>query len=188
MNGLERGKVKVADYDPAWPKKYAAEAEQLRDSLGNLVADIQHIGSTAVPGLAAKPIIDIAVAVADIQAVDALVGPLEALGYEYRGLLAGIEGHHFFRRGNPREFFLHVFEAGGDFWRRRIAFRDYLIAHPDVAAEYATLKERLAREYADDRSSYTAEKKAFIGRVTDVALRNQESASLRMIPEGRIEG
>jgi len=174
--GLKGGTVRVVPYDPAWADRYDREASRLRDAVGSMVEDIQHIGSTAIPGMAAKPIIDIAVAVADVSVVESLAPRLEDLGYEDRGLLLGIEGHYFFRRGNPREYFLHVFEQSSDFWARSIAFRDYLVAHSDVAAEYIALKERLAAKYADDRTSYTAEKKAFVERVTDIAMNDQSDA------------
>lgn len=175
MRGLESGKVKVVPYDAAWPRKYADEASRLRSAIGGMVEDIQHIGSTAIPGMAAKPIIDIAVAVADTATVASLIPPLARLGYEYRGLLAGIEGHHFFRKGDPREYYLHVFEHESAFWAGRIAFRGYLVSHADEAAEYRALKERLAGEHADDRTSYTAKKKAFVERVTAIAVKAQGS-------------
>jgi GrpB-like predicted nucleotidyltransferase (UPF0157 family) len=171
--GVEPGEVKVVPYDPAWPKKYADEARRLRRAIGHLVEDIQHIGSTAIPGIVAKPIIDIAVAVADAGIIEPLVRPLEALGYEYRGLLFGVAGHCFFRKGEPREYFLHVFAHRSDFWARRITFRDYLMTHGDVAAEYRTLKTGLAARHAADRTSYTAEKKAFVEKVTDMAMKAQ---------------
>ena len=109
--------------------------------------------------------------VADVGATESLAPMLEGIGYEYRGLLNGIEGHHFFRKGDPREFFLHVFERGGEFWKQRIAFRDYLIANPGQATEYRQLKERLAAEFPDDRASYTAAKRDFVERVTEEAVK-----------------
>jgi GrpB-like predicted nucleotidyltransferase (UPF0157 family) len=168
--GLASGMVRVVPYNPAWADKYAEEAGRIRHAVGASAVDIQHIGSTAIPGMAAKPIIDMALGVADISIVQSMAPMLEGIGYEDRGLLNGIEGHHFFRKGNPREFFLHVFEHDGEFWVQRIAFRDDLIANPDVAAEYQGLKEGLAAEYADDRASYTAGKRAFVERVTDAAV------------------
>ena len=176
MRGLESGKVRVVPYDPAWSKKYADEARRVRSAIGPMINDIQHIGSTAIPGMAAKPIIDIAVAVADTAVVESLVPALAALGYQYRGLLFGIEGPHFFRKGDPREYFLHVFEGGSDLWAEPIAFRDYLITHADVAAEYRALKERLAAEHAGDRTAYTAEKKGFVEKVTQIAVKAQQDA------------
>ena len=178
MEGLISGKVKVVPYNPMWPRKYAKEAALLQEAIGPLVADLEHIGSTAIPGLSAKPIIDIAVAVDDIGLVKSLIAPVEYLGYAYRALLLGIEGHHFFRKGDPREYFLHVFAHRSDFWTRRIAFRDYLRANADVAIQYRVLKERLAAEHTDDRTSYTAGKKAFVERVTDMAVKAQQIAPL----------
>jgi GrpB-like predicted nucleotidyltransferase (UPF0157 family) len=170
MSGLESGQVKVVPYDAPWPAKYAAEAGRLHAAAGALIEDIQHIGSTAIPSMSAKPIIDIALVVKDLSNVPALVPLLEGLGYVYRGLLFGTAGHHFFRKGDPREYFLHVFESGSALWRERIAFRDYLIGRPEVADRYRQLKEQLAARYADDRSGYTSAKAAFIEEVTRAAV------------------
>jgi GrpB-like predicted nucleotidyltransferase (UPF0157 family) len=165
VSALESGRVRVVPYDPAWPEKYADEARRIRRAAGGLIVDIQHIGSTAIPGMSAKPIIDIAVAVADLDAahLGRLVSVLTGLGYEYRGLLFGREGHHLFRKGDPREFFLHVFDQRSRLWTERVAFRDYLVGHPAVATEYRKLKQELAARYPDDRASYTAAKTAFVG-------------------------
>ena len=169
--GLRSGEVEVVPYDPAWDEKYSKEAQMLWNAIGNRVADIQHIGSTAIKGMSAKPIIDIAVAVEVIDIAPSLTQSLKAIGYDNRGKWGGIEGHYFFRKGNPREYFLHVFEKQSDFWRRRLAFRDYLIAHKDVALAYQTLKMNLAALYPDDRGAYTCNKKAFVEEITDIALK-----------------
>lgn len=178
MEGLKGGEVNVVSYSPTWPEKYAAEVSLLQRAIGPLTEDIQHIGSTAIPGMPAKPIIDIAVAVSAMQAVESLIVPLKDIGYGYRGLMFGIEGHHFFRKGDPREYFLHVFAHRSDFWARRIAFRDYLITHADVAAQYRELKKRFAAQHADDRTSYTANKKSFVERMTDIAIKAQQGNAL----------
>lgn len=168
--GLKSGEVKVAPYSPDWPVKYAAEERLLQQTIGPLIEEIQHIGSTAIPGLAAKPIIDIAVAVANLATVEALIAPLQTIGYEYRGLLNGIAGHYFFRKGDPRVYFLHLFAHHSDFWRRRLAFRDYLRAHSAVAADYVARKRLAAAQHPNDRDAYTASKQAFIEQVTTLAL------------------
>lgn len=169
-DGLKSGEVKLVPYSPAWPIKYTAEERLLQQTIGTLIEEIQHIGSTAIPGLAAKPIIDIAVAVADLATVAALIAPLQTIGYEYRGLLNGIAGHHFFRKGDPREYFLHLFAHHSDFWNGRLAFRDYLRTHSAVAADYVELKRLAAAQHANDRAAYTASKQAFIEQVTRLAL------------------
>lgn len=165
MKGLQSGKVTVVPYDSKWVEKYAREAISIRKALGGLIQDIQHVGSTSVPGMDAKPIIDIMVGLEDLSVVASLVSPLRALGYLYRGLLLGIEGHYFFRKGEPiKEYFLHVFEYGGGFWNQRIAFRERLITSPELAQEYRELKQRLAKQHPDNREAYTAGKKGFIER------------------------
>lgn len=122
--------------------------------------------SAALPS--AKPIIDIAVAVRQIADAESCVIPLESIGYEYRGE-QGIPGRHFFAKGEPRTHHLHLVEADSVFWRSHLLFRDYLRQHADVAAEYETLKRRLAIEYKDNREAYTEGKAAFIENVLRAA-------------------
>lgn len=120
--GLERGVIRIAPYDPEWPRVYAAERQRLA-AVGGLFLDIQHVGSTAVPGLAAKPIIDIAAAVRDFDEAAACVAPIVALGYTYHGE-NGIARRHYFVGGSPTLFHLHVLEARGLDWHEHLLFRD----------------------------------------------------------------
>ena len=166
--GLEREAIRLVPYDPAWPRLYADERERLVAAVGDLFLDVQHIGSTSVPGLSAKPIIDIAAAVRDFDEAAACVAPIVALGYVYRGE-NGIPRRHYFTRGSPTLFHLHVLEARSLDWHEHLLFRDYLRDHPDVVAEYARLKEGLARRYAGDRAGYTDAKAPFIRRTLTLA-------------------
>jgi GrpB-like predicted nucleotidyltransferase (UPF0157 family) len=141
----------VAAHDPAWPVRFAELGRELRAGLGAVALRIDHIGSTSVPGLAAKPIIDIQVSVADFEPLAAYRLPLEQLGYVYR---AGNPERtkRYFREppGRPRTH-VHVRRLGSFSEQWALLFRDYLRAHPEVAAEYDAVKRRLAVHYRDDR-------------------------------------
>jgi GrpB-like predicted nucleotidyltransferase (UPF0157 family) len=150
--------VVVVDYDPAWPTLYGAEAARIREALGSGIAGIEHIGSTSVPGLAAKPIIDIMALVESFEAAEELVAPMEMLGYHYFGEY-GIPRRHYFNRPG---YHAHVLEPGSDQATGHLAFRDYLRAHPETSADYARLKRDLAARHRDDRDGYTDAKAEFI--------------------------
>jgi len=174
--------VEIVEYDPDWPLRFEAERRHLLECLpGDLVVRIEHFGSTAVPGLAAKPIIDVLVGVTDLDAArERLVPILESQGYEYfwrptfgddippwyawfikRDPVTGVRTHHIHGiAAHGPEFAAH--------WDR-LLFRDFLIDHPEVAAEYGLLKRRLANASAADRVRYTEAKSAFIRAVTDRA-------------------
>ena len=166
MLGLQRGTVRVVPYSPDWASLFGEERTRLQQALGALALDVQHIGSTAVPGLDAKPLLDVGVAVASEADAAACVPILEALGYTYRGDRGASEGH-FFDKGaeDSLTHYLHMLIASSPAWVNYLLFRDYLIAHPDVRDAYAQLKRDLAAAYAADRASYTAAKAAFVQRV-----------------------
>lgn len=171
MVGLERGTVELVEYDPAWREHYEAEVERLRTIAGDRLLGFEHIGSTAIEGLAAKPIVDLLAFVEDLDAADALVPRLEAHGYEYRPD-GDVRGRRFLAKGprSARTHYLSLAPRDGEFAREKLAFRDYLRANPDVAAEYDALKRRLAAAHPEDRSAYTEAKGAFIRDVLDRAL------------------
>ena len=156
--------VIVVDYDSSWPARYERERASIVEALGDVmegVDGIEHVGSTAVPGMAAKPIIDIMVGIRELPVGERCVQPLESLGYEYRGD-AGIPDRYYFRKGNPRSHHLHMVEHGSEFWERHLRFRDLLRERPAVAREYAALKKELAVQYRTDRLAYTEAKTPFI--------------------------
>ena len=140
------------------------ERARIERALGSWAEGIEHVGSTAVPGLAAKPIIDIMVGVGSLRDAEHYIKPLEQLCYECRGE-AGIPGRLFFRKGDPRSHHLHVTESGSEFWERHLFFRNYLRAHPETTREYARLKHHLADHFRTDRTAYTEAKTAFISEV-----------------------
>lgn len=170
--------IAVVPYDPSWPDAFEAERNHLRACLpADLLGRIEHFGSTAVPGLSAKPIVDMLVEVTDLQAVRERVAPnLVAQGYEYIWRpTTGDDGppwYAWFIKRDPatgeRTHHIHMVEASFIEHWDRLLFRDYLIEHPDEADEYATLKTRLAEESAD-RVEYTEAKTEFVVRVTEAA-------------------
>ena len=163
-------KVEVVPYDTQWPEIYQAEIERLVPAIGEQEVAFHHIGSTSVPGLSAKPTIDILVEVRDLQALDACNEAMEALGYAPKGE-NGIEGRRYFNKvaGEVHLFHVHAFPTGHPKITSHLFFRDYLRSHPAVAGEYAELKQGLAVEYPFDAPAYTAGKAEFITEVTQKA-------------------
>jgi GrpB-like predicted nucleotidyltransferase (UPF0157 family) len=158
-------RIEIVAYDPAWPARFAELGQALRAGLGEVALRIDHIGSTAVHGLAAKPIIDIQISVVDFEPLAAYRQPLERLGYVYRADNPE-RTKRYFREppGRPRTH-VHVRRAGSFSEQWALLFRDYLRTHPDAAAEYATLKRRLAIRFRDDRRAYTDAKGPFLWKV-----------------------
>ena len=139
-------------------------------ALGAWAEAVEHIGSTAIPGLDAKPVIDLLVGLRSMGDAGRCIRPLEELGYEYRGE-AGVPGRLFsreFRKGQ-RAHHLHLAVLGGAFWNEHLLFRDYLQAHPRTANEYARLKRALAARYRSDREAYAAAKADFVRGVLEKA-------------------
>jgi GrpB-like predicted nucleotidyltransferase (UPF0157 family) len=164
MIGLEEGVVRLSPYDPEWVKLFNTEQARLTGVIGVYVLDIQHVGSTAIPGMLAKPIIDIGVAVVDFDQARVCIPPLEMLGYIYRGEY-GLPRRHYFVNGEPHKHHVHINEINGQNWGNHVLFRDYLIAHPEVAGKYAALKTSLAARYPNDREAYLEGKAPFIQRI-----------------------
>ncbi len=153
--------IVIVDYDANWSSQYEQEKSRILDALSDTVTDIQHIGSTSVPGLAAKPIIDIILGLEKIPPLSNQIVSLEALGYFYYGEF-GIPGRHYFRRGMPRTHQIHAVQKNSDFWQRHILFRDFLRSHPQAAQQYETLKRKLAAEFRNDRDRYSDSKTPLI--------------------------
>lgn len=168
MTGLEIDTVRLVPYTKEWVRLFEEERLRLQAVVGRYVLDIQHVGSTFIPGMVAKPIIDIAIAVNNFEEASICIKPIEQLGYEYKGE-NGIPRRHFFAKGNPTTHHLHMNEIGSRAWNDHIIFRDYLAQHPEIAKEYAELKMGLARRYPTDRQSYLDNKAPFIQRVIQLA-------------------
>jgi GrpB-like predicted nucleotidyltransferase (UPF0157 family) len=168
MLGLEKGTVRLVPYTREWQRLFEEEKSRLQAAVGKYVLDIQHVGSTSILGMSAKPIIDIAIAVNNFEEAGVCIRPIEQLGYEYRGENS-IPRRHFFAKGNPRTHHIHINEIGSHDWNDQIIFRDYLTQCPETAKEYAELKVELAQRYPTDRQSYLDGKAPFIERVLQLA-------------------
>jgi GrpB-like predicted nucleotidyltransferase (UPF0157 family) len=166
--GLERDVVRLVPYSPEWARLFLEEERRLRALIGSYVIDIQHVGSTAIPGMIAKPIIDIAIAIARFEEGERCVEPIESLGYEYRGE-HGIPGRHYFVKGDPRTYHIHVLEHDSREWVKHIVFRDSLRQDRQAAKEYARLKRSLAEKHPNDRAAYTEGKTEFVAYVLERA-------------------
>jgi GrpB-like predicted nucleotidyltransferase (UPF0157 family) len=162
--GLKQGAVRLAPHTARWAELYAEEEARLRAALQGVLIDIQHFGSTSVPGIHAQPILDILVAVRQRDDVFDRRPQLQALGYGYVPG-AGVPGHHVFGKRQPRTHLLHVVEHASRNWTENLWFRDRLRADPALAAEYDALKLRLAEAHPDNRARYTEEKSAFVQRI-----------------------
>ena len=165
--------VTIVEYDPTWPTMYEADAALIRDAVGSTVVAIEHVGSTAVPGLAAKPIVDIMAAVERLSDAALCIEPLRLVGYrDVPEHEAQLPERRYFHKGPPsaRTCHLHMVELSSDFWARHLLFRDYLRQHPDAARRYAALKKDLAARFRDDREGYTEAKTPFIRSIERKAL------------------
>ncbi len=160
----------VLPYDPDWPHSYLTEADKLTPILGANLISLHHIGSTSVPGLAAKPTIDILASVKDLEQIDALNPQLEELGYQARGE-NGIAGRRYFNKkdGDDHLFHLHVYQEAHPAIEDHLAFRDYLRSHPECCGEYEALKRGLVEIYKFEPFRYTDGKADFIQKTLAVA-------------------
>src|SRR5262245_48199366 len=164
--------IEMVDYDPKWPAMLEIEKRRLHDALGDVAVRIEHIGSTAVPGLAAKPIIDIDVYVRAIEPMARYREPLEALGYVFKFDPETPRLHFFgYPAWRPRRFHVHVAELGGRHMVADLAVRDFLQTRPDVAEEYARLKRILTAQHPGDGDAYVAGKAQFMTELQARALR-----------------
>jgi GrpB-like predicted nucleotidyltransferase (UPF0157 family) len=164
--------VLVVPYNNGWPKMYKKEIDKLLPVLKHEVISTHHIGSTSIPGMWAKPIIDILLEVRAISKIDKYNEAMAGLGYEPRGEL-GIPGRRYFSREEPvnvRTHHIHAFQSGNIGIERHLAFRDYMIKHQDDAQKYIDLKKELARRYPMDIDSYIAGKEAFVNEMEAKAI------------------
>jgi GrpB-like predicted nucleotidyltransferase (UPF0157 family) len=165
MLGLKQGTVKLAPYNSKWPEAFEQEKRVLQKALNGLVLDIQHIGSRSIPGLKAKPIIDISVGIRSMKDSKKLIPLLESIGYECRADFPGGPNIQLFFAKGPgekRTHYLHLMKFEGRIWNHDLLFRGYLRENKKRAMEYLELKSKLADKYSQDRTTYTANKAKFI--------------------------
>ncbi|MEM1422785.1 MAG: GrpB family protein [Planctomycetota bacterium] len=163
--GLAGGTVRLSPYSDRWPGAFGAMRDDVVRTISGLghVAT-EHIGSTAVEGMASKPLIDLMVGLERLNQHEACVGPLESLGYAYKGEF-GLPGRHFFVLGEPAIAHLHLVEHRGHFWRLNLRFRAILREDPHARERYLAVKRSLAAAHANDRPAYTAGKDAIINEL-----------------------
>ncbi|UPW83857.1 GrpB family protein [Lysinibacillus sp. Ag94] len=166
--------VNLSDYNLNWEKEFEYEKKTIVDVIDDKVLGIEHIGSTSIKGLEAKPIIDIILGVQDLDEVSNFVIPLSEIEYEYVHK-PEFKDRRFFRKGlwGQGTCHLHICEINSREWIEKLLFRDYLRLHPDVAKEYASLKKELASKYKYDRSIYTKKKEPFIKTIIEIAMKEQ---------------
>ena len=161
--------VVVVPYDESWPSLFEEERARIERAIGPWVEEIEHVGSTAVPGLAAKPVIDIMAGVKSLDDSPILVERLVGLGYEYVPEFERVlPFRRYFRkmREGRRTHQIHLVErSNAEWWDRHLLFRDYLRANPEIAGEYARLKHKLSGRFGEDREAYTDAKTDFISEV-----------------------
>jgi GrpB-like predicted nucleotidyltransferase (UPF0157 family) len=164
--------VRIVDPEPAWPALAARELRRIEEAVGDVAVRAEHVGSTAVPGLAAKPIVDLQLSVDAIEPPERYVVSLTGLGYLFVPAPESPD-YHFFAKPpeRPRTYHLHVCEAGSEHELRHVAVRDFLRAHPDEAARYATLKRELVARHPQDRLAYIAGKDEYMTDLEGRALR-----------------
>nr|WP_246735952.1 GrpB family protein [Agrobacterium sp. a22-2] len=165
--GLKHNTNILVDYDPQWANEFAAEHDRIAAALGGLAKGIEHYGSTAVPGMRAKPILDILIGLSPLSDWQACHDPLLALGYDYAAH-AGVPGHHIFGRGrdlSERTHLVHLVDLGGYSWISNLALRDALRRDPALRDSYSAVKEKAATEAPDSRPRYNELKRSFIDRM-----------------------
>ena len=166
--GLESGVVRLVEYDAGWPALFAAEQQRIRDQCGTLALRLEHVGGTSIPGMCAKPILDIVAGRPRDTSIQDCIAALQRAGYEHRGE-RGVPGRHYFRRGQPRAYHVHLVEEGGPLWRDYIAFRDYLRVHREAAGQLADLKRVLAARFPQDREAYMIAKSPHVQEILRLA-------------------
>jgi GrpB-like predicted nucleotidyltransferase (UPF0157 family) len=164
--GLEQDSNRLAEPNPLWPHAFAQEADRIRTALGDKALAIEHYGSTSVPGLRAKPIIDLQIGVADISHGLLFIEPMASIGYDYAGD-QGIPEHHIFGKGRARTVLAHVVVYQGDQWIRCLRFRDRLRSDANLRRAYQALKQRLSGDPALSRAAYTEGKSSFIRHASE---------------------
>ncbi|PSB40393.1 GrpB family protein [Cyanosarcina cf. burmensis CCALA 770] len=156
--------ITVVPYQPHWPDLFHQEQQRLQQTLTKHIFDIQHIGSTAVPGLAAKPIIDILIGLQTLSNVSFPIIALQTLSYEYLGE-AGIPGRLYFRRRQERAFNIHLVQWGSELWTNNLLLRDFLCTHPEVASRYGQHKQELIKSGVRTLLAYSEKKDSLVAEL-----------------------
>ena len=169
--------IDIVDYDPAWPALFAEERQRLRACLGGRIGRIEHFGSTAVPAMAGKPVVDLLVGVSKLPVPAPWIESLQAMGYENFGEVF-IPGRWYLRNRGPPHFNIAVTVEGGEFWRTQLLVRDYLRAHPHEAAAYSEAKRAIYAAGARMFSTYSQAKGPFLAALKERAEKWHASRSV----------
>jgi len=161
MLGLPRGEVFLVPWTEEWAKEFLLEKEVIQNEIGNYVLDIHHIGSTAVKGISAKPIIDIAVEIKKFNYGEYCVNPLKKLGYSYGGTNI-LPDRHYFYKGEPRTHQIHMYQVENKYLKEQLKFRDYLRKNDNARMEYQALKVKLSKAHKHNKYKYADEKTNFV--------------------------
>jgi len=175
--------VVLRPYAPEWPEVFRDVREELLVAFAPVAVSVEHIGSTSVPGLAAKPVIDVLLGACSLSDVESRIGVLGELGYVYVPKHEReLPTRRYFKRSSPTSLrvHLHAVEIGSRIWQEQLAFRDALRADPDLLARYQDLKRRLAEEFASDKAAYTAAKGPFVRSVLAALLEGADAAGDRV--------
>lgn len=170
--GVKRKTVKILKYNPKWKNEYLKEETVLKDALKSYDVNIQHIGSTSIIGCSAKPIIDIAIGVPNLEYGKKLIPILQKMGYHYDG--RNDFGVRYFLKkceNDIETYFIHIEDKNSRIWQNHIIFRDYMNLNPEEVIKYSNLKEELAQKFCNDRKSYTKAKETYIEQIIDKALK-----------------
>src|SRR6185436_3774828 len=173
--GLPTGEVRLLDAHTLWAEEFALEKARIIDAVSDHILEIQHVGSTAIPGVPAKPVLDILVGVEDFNQASVCVAPLERIGYRYRHE-HGIPRRHYFVKGDPRTHHLHMVERDSRHWTMTVTFREFLNQDSESARAYAEAKRSLAAKYSRDREAYQREKDKVVERLLALAAESQSGA------------
>mgnify|MGYP001583376638 CR=1 FL=1 len=173
---LKRGTVKLVPHNPKWSELFDDEKQLLKNTFGDIIIAIEHIGSTAISGIPAKPIIDMNIGVESLEVARSMKEKFEKLGYEHRPFVPGktkdeLKWQELYVKGPEakRTHHVHVTVLGNNYWENDMLFRDFLRRNPGRAKLYAELKEKLAEKHANDRGSYTKSKENFINETINIA-------------------
>ena len=167
---LKRGIVELEDYNVSWVDEYKKEEKLLKKVLGKRIKEIHHIGSTSIPTLKAKPVIDILIVIDSLDEIDEIYELLKDYDYSNRGQ-QGVPDRYFFAKGpeDARSHYIHFTTPGSDTYYNQVYFKRYLLEHPEYIKKYCKLKKDLAKKYADERPKYTQGKNDFIKEVIKLA-------------------
>lgn len=168
MIGLKRGTVQLHPHDTKWAGAFASEKKRILEAIGEFVVDIEHIGSTSVPGLDAKPIIDMSIGLKRFKDAKKLIKPLDEIGYHF---YKNFQKQVLFVKGPDRKrtHYVHLMRYNGAKWKSDLLFRDFLLSHPKRVKGYGFLKRKLAKQFHNDREKYSAGKDIFIKRTIELA-------------------